>query len=139
MIRRLLMMCGVALAACSGSTSGSIEATLGAPLQLAPGQTAVLSDGLEVQFAGIAADSRCPSDVTCVWAGEVVARLAVRDERKTSQHEVREMQSAPIGGYSVSVLQVLPARATSQPIAASDYRVTLKITRQRVSAIGVGF
>ena len=129
MIRRLLAMCGVALAACSGGDSDSIEATLGAPLQLAPGQAAVLSDGLEVQFAGIAADSRCPSDVTCVWAGEVVTRLAVRHERRTSQHEVREMASAPIGGYSVTVLQVLPARSTSQPIAPADYRVTLKITR----------
>ena len=128
MIRRLLAVGGVALAACSSATHDSVEATLGAPLQLAPGQSAVLSD-LEVQFAGIAADSRCPSDVTCVWAGEVVARLAVRHERKPSQHEVREMESAPVGGYSISVLQVLPARATSQPIAPADYRVTLKITR----------
>lgn len=131
MVRRqllLLTLCAVALAACG--RGGATELSLNAPTQLAPGQSAVLADAkLRVEFTGIANDSRCPSDVACVWAGEVVVQLAIRSNSKTSQHEVREMQGATVDGYTVTVLQVLPARSSSQPIAATDYRVTLKITR----------
>ncbi|MDO9445893.1 MAG: hypothetical protein Q7K37_11305, partial [Dehalococcoidia bacterium] len=44
---------------------------------LQPGERAVFEAGgerLEVLFVGVTADSRCPVDVTCIWAGE--ARVA---------------------------------------------------------------
>jgi hypothetical protein len=127
----VLPLFAVALAACGrGGSATAIETALGAPVQLAPGQAVVIENAnLEVRFAGIASDSRCPSDVTCLWAGEVVVQLAVRSDGRTTQHEIREMHSATIGGYTVAVLQVLPARTSSQPIAPADYRATLKITR----------
>ncbi|HKR37860.1 MAG TPA: hypothetical protein VJT10_23665 [Steroidobacteraceae bacterium] len=133
MIRRLLLsvLLAAALAACGrGGAATDLEGSLDAPSQLAPGQSLVLeAEKLEVQFVGIATDSRCPADVTCVWAGEVVARLAIRSDGKTTQHEVKENESATADGFTVTVLQVLPARSSSQPIAAADYRATLKITR----------
>jgi hypothetical protein len=94
MIRRLLLsvLLAAALAACGrGGAATDLEGSLDAPSQLAPGQSIVLeAEKLEVQFVGIATDSRCPADVTCVWAGEVVARLAIRSDGKTTQHEVKE-------------------------------------------------
>jgi hypothetical protein len=129
--RLLPVLFAAALAACGrGGAATELEGTLGAPSQLAPGQSIVLAaEKIEVQFTGIATDSRCPTDVTCVWAGEVIARLAIRSDGKTTRHEVKESESATVDGYSVTVLQVLPTRTSSQPIAAADYRVTLKITR----------
>jgi hypothetical protein len=122
--------CFVALAACGGSAN-SLETALNSPVQLAPGQSAVINDEkLEVQFVGISSDSRCPSDVTCLWAGEVVVQLAVRSEGMTTQRELRESQGATVDNHTVTVLQVLPPRASSQQtIARADYRVTLKVTR----------
>jgi hypothetical protein len=64
-----------------------------------------------------------------VWAGEVVVRLTVRKDGRSQEIGIREAQSLPIAGFKVAVLQVLPARASSQPIAPADYRVTLKLTR----------
>ena len=120
-------LAAVALAACG---RGGATAALAAPTQLAPGQSVQLEDArFEVQFNGIAADSRCPSDVACVWAGEVLVQLAIRNEGRTTQHEVREMKNATVGGYHVTVLQVLPPPRSAQRIAAADYRVTLKISR----------
>ena len=122
----LLLILAVALAACGRDGSA---AELDAPIQLAPGQSAVFAaEKLEVHFAGIE-DSRCPADVACVWAGEVVVQLAVRSDGKTTQHRVRETQSATVAGYTITVLQVLPARASSQRIVPAEYRVTLKVTR----------
>jgi hypothetical protein len=123
----LSFLVAVALAACG---RGGATATLDAPIQLEPGQSVQLEAArFEVTFNSIASDSRCPSDVACVWAGEVLVLLAIRNEGRTTQHAVKETQSATVGGYRVTVLQVLPARKSTGPIAAADYRVTLKITR----------
>jgi hypothetical protein len=133
MIGRSLALCvfAVALAACGRDGSAqSLDATLDGPIQLAPGQSAVFAaEKLEVRFTGIASDSRCPNDVACVWAGEIIVRLSIRSDGKTTEQEIRDTQSGAIGAYKVTVLDVLPARATSQPIAPADYRVTLKVTR----------
>ena len=129
MIGRYLvsMLIAVALAACGRDGSA---ATLNAPIQLAPGQSAVFDAAdLEVKFVSIDADSRCPSDVACVWAGEVVVRLSVRKDSRTQELSIKATQSLPVDGFSVTVLDVLPPRASSQRIAPADYRVTLKVAR----------
>jgi hypothetical protein len=123
----VLALFAVALAACGRDGSA---ATLNEPIQLAPGQSAIFeSDQLSVQFVGIAADSRCPSDATCVWAGEVVVQFAIRQDDRTTQQEIKENESGAVGAYSVTVLGVLPIPSTQQRIAPADYRVTLKVTR----------
>jgi len=117
----------VALTACGRDGSA---ATLNAPIQLAPGQSAVFdAEDLTVKFVGIDSDSRCPSDVACVWAGEVVVRLSVRKDSRTKELSIKATQSLPVDGFSVTVLDVLPPRASSQRIAPADYRVTLKVAR----------
>jgi uncharacterized lipoprotein YajG len=123
----VLALFAVALAACGRDGSA---ATLNEPIQLAPGQSAVFESGqLSVQFVGIGADSRCPSDTTCVWAGEVVVQFAIRQDDRTTQQEIKENESGAVGAYSVTVLGVLPIPSTQQRIAPADYRVTLKVTR----------
>jgi hypothetical protein len=121
------LLVAVALAACG---RGGAAATLDAPIQLAPGESADFDAAdLQVKFVGIDSDSRCPSDVACVWAGEVLVRLTLRKDGRTKELGIKESQSLPVEGYSVTVLQVLPARKSSQPIPPADYRVTLKLTR----------
>jgi hypothetical protein len=128
MIRSWLfsVLIGVALAACARGGA----ATLNEPIQLAPGEWANFeSEQLQVKFVGIDEDSRCPNDVACVWAGEVVVRLTLRRNSRNNEVAVRETQSLAVDGYEVSVLQVLPPRASSGPVALADYRITLKVTR----------
>src|SRR3954468_19268812 len=92
----LSSICAVALAACGRDGSA---ATLNAPIQLAPGQSAVFdAENLEVKFVGIDTDSRCPSDVACVWAGEVIVRLSVRKDRRTKELAAKATQGLPIEG-----------------------------------------
>lgn len=121
------MLCVVALAACGRD---GLATTLNTPVQLAIGQSAVLEDAdLKVQVVDVA-DSRCPTDVACFWAGVAVVHLTVRSHGKPSQHELNEFQKATVDGYTVEILEVLPARGpSSQQIARADYRVTLKVTR----------
>ena len=124
----VLLLLAVALAACGRDGSA---ATFDMPIQLAPGQSAVFKEQqLQVQLISVA-DSRCPTDVTCLWAGEVVVRLAIRSQGKVSEHELKELQKGALDGYVFEILNVLPARGPqAQRIAPADYRVTLKVTRQ---------
>src|SRR5262245_64416546 len=98
------MMFAVALAACGRDGSA---ATLNAPIQLAPGQSAVFDgEDLEVKLVAVDSDSRCPSDVTCVWAGEVIARIAVRKDRRTRGLAIKGNQNLPSErGLEVSGLE----------------------------------
>jgi hypothetical protein len=81
-----------------------------------------------VKFVGIDSDSRCPSDVACVWAGEVIVRFTVRKDGRTQELSIKANASLPVEGFVVAVLEVLPPRSSSQRIAPADYRVTLKVT-----------
>ena len=124
----VLLLLAVALAACGRDGSA---ATLDMPIQLAPGQSAVYdAENLEVKFVGIDSDSRCPSDVACVWAGEVIVRLTVRKDRRTKELSIKGNENLPVDGFVVSVLEVLPPPKSTQRIAPADYRVTLKVAQQ---------
>jgi hypothetical protein len=59
----------------------------------------------------------------------VVVRLALRRNSRDKEVAVKESQALAVDGYTISILQVLPARATSGPLPPADYRVTLKIAR----------
>lgn len=122
----VLLLLAVALAACGRDGSA---AALDTPIQLAPGQSAVFKDdNLRVQLVGVS-DSRCPTDVACLWAGAAAVRLAIRSKGKTVEHELKE--KGALDGYVFEILEVLPARGPeAQRIAPADYRVTLKVVRQ---------
>lgn len=59
------------------------ETELGNPFGLAEGQTALIpSEGLEITYVQILADTRCPEDRECEWPGELVIQYAIaKNER----------------------------------------------------------
>lgn len=74
------------------------------------------------------ADSRCPSEVTCVWRGEV--RIAVR-VRSAGDYGVREMtlgKAIPLGDGQLELTAVMPARSANRRILPADYRFAFRYT-----------
>lgn len=68
------------LAGCSGHVGPSPDADQ----RRLPPETISLGVGesrtigaLEIRFAGVVEDSRCPSDVTCVWQGNGIVELTL--------------------------------------------------------------
>ncbi|GMU39209.1 MAG: hypothetical protein AMXMBFR23_00750 [Chloroflexota bacterium] len=105
----------------------------GTPVTLAPGEGVTARDGterLDLQFAAVVEDSRCPVDVTCVWAGQATVRVHL-GARGT--HDIVTGAGAPgaveVDGWRVEVVAVEPEPHSARPIAAGDYRVTLRIAR----------
>jgi hypothetical protein len=122
----------MALASCGATQSPkpqSIE--LGAEVTLAPGASAAFKPaGIVVQFVGVAADSRCPRDVTCMWAGEVKAIISIRNAQQPPvRHEMLEGGHSTSGDYRVTLVRVLPEPVASAKIPAQDYRATLQFQK----------
>ncbi|MEW6035863.1 MAG: hypothetical protein AB1529_04580 [Candidatus Micrarchaeota archaeon] len=125
----------VFLAGCAQTGGDYVPAKLGEPFRLKLDQTAYIqSENLYVKLTDIPQDSRCPSDVTCIRAGDTTVVLSVKKGsvdlgtvRLTSENSVEA--SGEVGGYSVSFLAVEPYPVSTDPIQREEYVVTLRVTK----------
>ena len=88
----------------------------------------IFNNGIFVTPLEVTADSRCPSDVTCVWAGEI--SLKTRLEKGTTTADVVfKLQSAVVfEGYTVTLTDVIPENNSKTPLSKADYRFTFNVT-----------
>ena len=89
----LIILAIVVGAGCLGPTAP--DAVVGTPFDLKVGATATLPDGLRIKFDRVTADSRCPSDVQCVRAGEAI--IAVTMATSNGGPETREIRTDATG------------------------------------------
>lgn len=108
------------------------EAGVGEDFTLAPGGvTAVTEAGAAVRFDSVAADSRCPSNVVCVWAGNAAIAITIIRSTTSADHVAINTgiapRSVPLGGYVLEVVRLEPVPLAGQSIPAQDYRLTLHV------------
>ena len=125
----------VTLAACRSTGAPALHAaSLNQEVQLAPKEQAAYGpQGLTVEFVRVVEDSRCPSDTTCVWAGEVKVQVATRIKpaEPAQQHEIKAGESATVGAFQVIVVNVQPEKLSTREIPQEEYRVTLKVEQRQ--------
>lgn len=91
---------------------------------------------LLVTFDRVTEDSRCPTNVNCIWAGNAVVRLATRVagvalgpmELHTTTVDKRD---APVDGYRVQLVRLMPTRTEGTTITPDQYVATLSVVRSR--------
>ena len=111
------------------------------PFQLKLGEaTEVGSQGLSIEFVEVVEDSRCPSDVTCIWEGRAKVLIAVAvDGQDVGRHELAlesgqpELAVASVGGYMIGIVTLDPYPKTTQD-GEPDYEVTLAVSEGGGSA-----
>jgi hypothetical protein len=75
-------------------------------------------------------DSRCPSDVICIWAGKVDVKIkVVSPVSGTITLSTYDNQVDTIGNYSFKILDVSPYPISTKTIKLEDYVVLLKIEK----------
>ncbi|HEX8691911.1 MAG TPA: hypothetical protein VF746_05810 [Longimicrobium sp.] len=109
-------------------------AVLGQPFDLkAFGTATIAGEGLSIHFDGVNADSRCPSDVTCIWAGDAEVQLTLSKAGFPSQtvvlHTTLDPKSASYAGYTVNLQDLKPYPVSTSTIAPGDYVATLLVTK----------
>lgn len=80
-------------------------------------------------------DSRCPTGVTCVWAGDAAVKIQMTAPKTAPASAVlhTNIGSAPPAvhdGWRIKLVNVTPVPTTNGPPRPEDYRITLLIERQ---------
>ena len=105
---------------------------LGQNFELQAGQSAACDckDKLNVQFAGIKEDSRCPKNVNCLWAGQVIVELLVDGQSTELALGSRKkgQTSKTVNGYTIELKKVSPYPVDQNNIKAEEYIVELVVT-----------
>jgi hypothetical protein len=135
MLRALAPLLFVAACASAGTTPTPTPA-LNEEFTLAPGQTASVNGAdVRLTFERVSEDSRCPTDVTCIWEGDAVVILKVKAKSEETTREVHTQggeprsRKAPAGDYVVTLVRLDPAPRSTAAIDAKDYRATLSVGR----------
>ena len=122
------------LAAC-GNTPPKIYADLGEEFSLSLGQTAAIKgQDLQITFEDVIEDSRCPSDVTCIWAGRVSCIIKIAQD--SSQYRMvltepgltNQYTSVTYKEYQLA-FHVIPYPVAGKSISKGEYRLQLIVTK----------
>lgn len=94
------------------------------------------NENLSITFNAYPNESRCPSDVTCVWAGFVEVELLINAKGKES---ILKLSTEPnisgipvqanVGEYSIKLIDVMPYPATNIRINPNQFKVILLVEK----------
>jgi len=122
------------LALTAALRGGAPEPEIGRPFDMKPDETVTL-DGLTITFHGIGDDSRCPTGVTCVWAGDATAAFTFEKApaaamQRTLHTNGRFERQTDYDRFVIRLEDVRPYPKSSATIARADYRAALVVTRR---------
>lgn len=101
------------------------------PFELKIGEIANIDSLLYVSFLNVTEDSRCPSDVTCVWQGSSSIEVDVSTNENDFGTQIIKLgddgtkSSQLLGDYFIRLTMLKPYPATTHEITPSEYVATL--------------
>ena len=92
-------------------------------------------DGIEIEFSGIK-DSRCPSDVQCVWEGQAIITLRTFNQTHHESHSfiTGKTTTAYVGPYEIILNDITPYPISTKDIS-EEYVATLSISKDYIEYI----
>lgn len=91
------------------------------------------TENLTITFLEVSEDSRCPSDVTCVWAGKATLRLDVaKDQNKVITLSTDDNAVSMFDQYQIQLMDLKPYPISTTHINSEDYVVTIGVTKNKV-------
>jgi hypothetical protein len=141
MIKRLVLIIGLLAAvlpllpaglACSGS-SDYVTASIGREFTLPVGKSVSFTgEELSLKFVEVTADSRCPTGVQCIQAGEADCRMQVTYKGLTMELNFIQPGSSQATQkfvqYTIN-FRVEPYPQAGKQIKKSDYRLVMTVTK----------
>ena len=110
----------------------STEVPLDQDFEIALGKTvAIAGTAQQVTFTAVTEDSRCPTDVVCVWAGNARISLRVTGAGTDSAIALNtglEPRSATVNRFRLELRGLIPVPRAGTPTTPDAYRATLRVT-----------
>lgn len=89
-----------------------------------------LTQGLMITPVEVVSDSRCPSDVQCIWAGEIEVKTTLATFVAHGEHNMKIGGEPQVfGDYTVRLIDASPAPVSTKPIAPAEYRLTYEVVK----------
>lgn len=116
----------------SGGPATAIQVQPNREFDIVSGQEArVQGTPIVLRFQGVSNDSRCPSDVQCVWAGNAEVRLTLSQgdgpTTDVSLNSTLDPKITKFAGYSIRLAGLKPTPKAGKPIPPGDYVATLEV------------
>jgi hypothetical protein len=136
----ILILAGVACAGSGAAVGSNTPAdtkvvAIDRDFDLSPGESAMIDgSALTVSFVKAAEDSRCPTGVQCIWAGNGAVALTVNTP-STGKYTVTlnttlTPKTVKAGPYEITLVDLKPYPRQGSKIAPATYVATLHIIRQ---------
>ena len=114
-----------------------ILVNFGSQFSLKVNQVALIeSENLKIKFLNVEEDSRCPSEVQCVWPGQVKIIVNVVKNKRDfgglhliSRVAEEDLAVKTFDGYSIRLIDVAPYPKKTEKLEISDYIVTLVVSQ----------
>lgn len=123
---------GAAIAALVGAACAASPTAirLDQDFELKVGETVFLPGNVaRLSFQAVTGDSRCPTDVVCVWAGSALVVLRLQHSTTDTVATVDAVQGTRelvAGGYRIEVRELKPQPHAGQPIPMGAYSLVLR-------------
>ncbi|MDQ3322866.1 MAG: hypothetical protein M3525_10635 [Acidobacteriota bacterium] len=98
-------------------------------------QKTVVKNKLTIKFASLVEDSRCPTDVQCIQAGNAKIKIEITNGKGASKtFEINtdaEPQIVSHGGYNIELTSLNPQPASNIRINRNGYTATFAINKTK--------
>lgn len=103
-------------------------------VSIAKGQEkAIQHSGTKIKLLGVIEDSRCPTDVNCVWAGNAKIKIEIRSGRGRSREFELNSAVAPTvityAGNDFKLVKLTPALRSNVRIDPNKYVATIEVKK----------
>jgi hypothetical protein len=111
------------------------EAALNQEFEIRFGQqVSIKREGLKISFSSVAEDSRCPTGVQCIWAGNGKIVLKLSKVRKRAAllrlNTTVDPKQDDYLGYDVKLVSLSPYPKKDVGIRKRDYVATIIVTKK---------
>jgi len=128
-----ILLVGLFITGCSNNNAAIVKADLNQEFRLPVGQTATINgEDLSIMFKEVTNDSRCPTGVTCIWAGEAKCQTEVKFKGNSSSLilTISGSSNTPTVFESYTFTSnVEPYPKAEQTIDKNSYVLILKVTK----------
>ena len=88
--------------------------------------------GLKIAFVELVEDSRCPTDVDCIWAGNAKIKVRVTKNGRSKVLELNTLtrgMTPSYGNYKLKLKDLTPKPRSNVRINRNGYVATIEVTK----------
>lgn len=91
-----------------------------------------VAGGLKIAFIELVEDSRCPTDVNCIWAGNAKIKVRVTKNGRSKVLELDTLtrgMTPSYGNYQLKLKELTPKPRSNIRINRNGYVATIEVTK----------